>query len=87
MALTATEFARQLQPLLGDDAGEVQRGAWRLRWRGQVVEIACRPLAALQLGALSLPQVEVSLTFTSDETAQQDAFMTEFMNCFRRGGG
>ena len=87
MALTPAEFARQLQPLLGDGPGEPQRGAWLLHRRGQVVEIACRPLAALQLGALSLPQVEVSLAFSGDDTTQQDAFMTEFMDCFRRGGG
>lgn len=88
MALTPTEFSRQLQPLLsGASVEQTEATSWLLRRPEQIVEITCQPLPAVQLGALRLPRLEVALRFHGGDATQQDAFVAGFMDCFRRGGG
>ena len=87
MTLTLREFERQLRPLLAGWSVDRLAEGWRLRQEARTVDICCRPLPALPLGALALPRLAVSIDFAGSEPLQEAAFIDDFMHSFRRGGG
>lgn len=87
MTVTLGEFERQLQPLLTGWAVEQRAHGWRLERRERSVDISCRQLPALRLGALELPRLDASITFTGGGAEQDADFIDDFLRYFRRGGG
>ena len=93
MTLTLREFDRQLRPLLAGWSVDRLAEGWRLRQEARTVEICCRPLPALPLGALALPRLAVSIAFAGSEPLQEAAFIDDFMpavlisNSMVAGGG
>lgn len=87
MSLALPEFTRQLQPLLvGWEVSPLADG-WRLQQAERRTEIRCQPLPTLQLGALALPRLQVSIAFDGGDADQHAAFIDDFQRHFRRGGG
>ena len=87
MSLALPEFSRQLQPLLSGWTVSRLTDGWRLQQGERGVELRCQPLPTLQMGALVLPRLAVSISFDGGSADQQADFMDDFQRHFRRGGG
>ncbi len=87
MTLTGPEFERQLQPLLRGWAVDPLADGWRLKQPECSIDIRCRRLPALRIGALELPRVGVWIAFAESTSEQQNVFLHDFLRHFGRGGG
>ncbi|HRF71534.1 MAG TPA: hypothetical protein PL117_02070 [Accumulibacter sp.] len=87
MTLALPEFVRQLQPLLAGWVVTPLADGWQLQQAGRGVEIRCQPLPMLQMGALALARLQVTVAFSGGSAEQHAAFMNDFQRHFRRGGG
>lgn len=87
MALTPVEFGRQLQPVLAGWHVESFADSWHLHRDGRQIRIVCQPLGSVRLGALELPRLDVMLSFSGCDTAEEASFLDMFWQHFRRGGG
>ena len=87
MSLALPEFTRQLQPLLPGWAVSTLADGWLLEQAGRRVELRSKPLPALQMGALALPRLQVSIAFAGGTPEQEADFLDDFQRHFRRGGG
>lgn len=87
MTLALPEFTRQLQPLLAGWVVAPLADGWHLQQAERSVEVRCQPLPILQMGALALPRLQVSIAFSGGSAGQHGDFMNDFQRHFRRGGG
>ena len=87
MAISPSEFERQLQPLLeGWDVGRLPSG-WRLADETRVVQIQLTQLPLRRIGLLELPCLGVKIDFEKCSREDEARFLLRFQRYFQRGGG
>ncbi len=94
MTASPEEFATTLRggftsPESGLELQDIAADQWRINWQAQglSVGITTQPAPARNLGALTLPQLNVTLTFPDTNSASRQAFLTRFHHYFHKGGG
>lgn len=73
----------------GLELHQAEQGQWRIDGpeQGFSVAITADNAATRQLGALTLPRLNVALVFSGADTTQHEAFLKRFRHYFHKGGG
>ena len=88
MSATPEEFLRSLAHLRPHQTFCATESVFTIPLGEGCVTIALQRLPDRQVtGLLSLPQLEISIVFETVSSDQQEKFMEEFDQAFRRGGG
>jgi hypothetical protein len=87
MALNRTEFLRSFPAAAGSLPWRIEGSRILVEDAPRLLEISLSPQSPRSMGALVLPQTDVSLRFEGFTTEAVDAFLRRFDLAFQRGGG
>ncbi len=88
MALTPEQFLREVDRALRGLDYRIEGGRVEAGDKDHGLTIDLRPLAPRRLSALlSVPRLEVSISFHGYDAQQEKAFVEQFDRAFQRGGG
>jgi len=89
MSITSEQFANRLPRVRGSilDVDNAHLGCYKLRSANGPIKIICEQKTNRQIGALSIPVMEVSIDLRGYKTSKIKEFMESFDQIFLKMGG
>lgn len=88
MGVTHREFYRLIYRLLPEDEGEKTDGGIKWKMRTKTIDIKLKPEGIRNLGpTIAFPFTNLSIKISGFSEDEQQKFISDFDQCFRKGGG